>query len=65
MNGFRWLHNWDEYAKATGNQILIVTIPSLENEDLNDFTVKLFDLNKPGTKRKRYRSINLMRLKRT
>jgi uncharacterized protein len=42
----------DEYAKQTGNQILVVTIPSLEEEDLVDFTEQLFTLNKPGQKGK-------------
>jgi uncharacterized protein len=42
----------DEYAKATGNQILAVTIPSLGDEELVDFTEKLFTLNKPGQKGK-------------
>ncbi|HEX3044960.1 MAG TPA: TPM domain-containing protein, partial [Bacillota bacterium] len=41
-----------DYADATGNQILVVTIPSLEGEDLIDFTEQLFTLNKPGQKGK-------------
>lgn len=43
------------YAENTGNQILLVTIPGLEVEDprlveeeLVDYTEKLFELNKPG-----------------
>lgn len=43
------------YAKNTSNQILVVTIPGLEVEDprlvdeeLVDYTEKLFELNKPG-----------------
>jgi uncharacterized protein len=40
----------DEYAKTTSNQILVVTIPSLDNEELVNFTEKIFELNKPGQK---------------
>jgi uncharacterized protein len=53
----------DEYAKTTSNQILVVTIPSLENDDLNGFTEKLFELNKPGQKGKDNGSILLVALK--
>jgi uncharacterized protein len=42
----------DDYAKQTGNQILVVAIPSLEGEDYTDFTESLFKLNKPGQKGK-------------
>lgn len=41
-----------EYAKQTSNQILVVTIPSLEEELLEDFTLRLAELNKPGQKGK-------------
>ncbi len=41
-----------DYAKQTGNQLLVVTIPGLEEEDLIDFTENLFALNKPGQKGK-------------
>ena len=37
-----------QYDKATSNQILVVVVPSLEGEDLVDFTEGLFELNKPG-----------------
>lgn len=47
------------YAEKTSNQILVVTIPSLEGEDprlvdeeLIDYTERLFELNKPGVKGK-------------
>lgn len=39
-----------QYAEKTGNQFLVITVPSLENGDLVDFTEKLFALNKPGQK---------------
>lgn len=39
-----------QYAQKTGNQILVVTVPSLEGEELVDFTERLFELNKPGVK---------------
>lgn len=38
----------DGYAENTGNQILVVAIPSLEGEELADYTERLFELNKPG-----------------
>ena len=41
-----------DYATKTSNQIMVVTIPSLEQEDLTDFTERLFALNKPGQKDK-------------
>jgi uncharacterized protein len=41
-----------EYAKQTTNQILVVTIPSLEEESLEDFALRLAELNKPGQKGK-------------
>lgn len=53
----------DEYAKQTGNQVLVVTIPSLEDEELVDFTEKLFELNKPGQKGKDNGLIFLVALK--
>lgn len=40
------------YGEKTGNQILVVTIPSLPEEELINFTESLFDLNKPGVKGK-------------
>ena len=42
----------DQYHQATGNQLLVVTIPSLEGADLTGFTEELFTLNKPGEKGK-------------
>ncbi len=42
----------DEYAKQTSNQIVVITIPSLEQEELVDFTERLFELNRPGQKGK-------------
>lgn len=49
-----------QYDKATGNQILVVVVPSLEGEDLVDFTERLFDMNKPGVKGKDNGSILLV-----
>ncbi len=40
------------YAEATGNQILVVLVPSLAGEELVDYTERLFELNKPGVKGK-------------
>jgi uncharacterized protein len=40
------------YAEATGNQILVVVLPSLEGEELVDFTERLFELNQPGAQGK-------------
>jgi uncharacterized protein len=53
----------DEYAKTTSNQILVVTIPSLESEELVNFTEKLFELNKPGQRGKDNGLIFLVALK--
>lgn len=39
-----------EYAQKTTNQIVVVTVPSLEGEDEAGFAEKLFQLNKPGEK---------------
>ncbi|NLY75380.1 MAG: TPM domain-containing protein [Firmicutes bacterium] len=39
-----------QYAQKTENQILVVIVPSLEEEELTDFTERLFELNKPGVK---------------
>ncbi len=36
------------FAKQTSNQLLIVTLKSLEDQDVVDFTEQLFKLNKPG-----------------
>lgn len=41
-----------QYSQKTDNQILVVTVPSLEEEELVDFTERLFELNKPGVKAK-------------
>lgn len=41
-----------EYHRQTGNQLLVVTIPSLEGEDVTDFTQRMFEANKPGQKGK-------------
>lgn len=40
------------YAEATGNQLLVVVLRSLEGEELVDFTERLFELNRPGVKGK-------------
>ncbi len=53
----------DKYATDTGNQLLVVTIPSLEDEELVSFTEKLFELNKPGQKGKDNGAIFLVALK--
>ncbi len=45
----RQLYN---YAQATGNQLLVVTVPSLEGEDITDFTQRMFEENQPGQKGK-------------
>ena len=42
----------EDYNRQTGNQILVVAIPSLEEEPLEDFTLRLAELNKPGQKGK-------------
>lgn len=41
-----------EYGDATGNQLLVVTLPGLEGEDLTDFTQALFQKNQPGERGK-------------
>ena len=53
----------DQYARTTGNQVLVVTVPSLENEELVAFTEQLFTLNKPGQKGKDNGLIFLVALK--
>ena len=52
-----------DYAKQTGNQILVVIIPGLEDEDLVDYTEQLFKLNQPGQKGKDNGIILLVALK--
>lgn len=42
----------EEYNRQTTNQILVVTIPGLEGEILEDFALRLAELNKPGEKGK-------------
>jgi uncharacterized protein len=42
----------DQYARETGNQILVVTLPTLENREVTEFTEELFKLNQPGQKGK-------------
>jgi uncharacterized protein len=42
----------DQYARDTGNQLLVVTVPSLENRETAEFTEALFKLNQPGQKGK-------------
>jgi uncharacterized protein len=42
----------DDYARKTGNQLLIVTVPSLEGDELTGYAEKLFELNQPGEKGK-------------
>lgn len=37
-----------KYSQDTGNQLLVITIPSLEGEELVSFTEALFEVNKPG-----------------
>ncbi len=41
-----------QYQAATTNQIVIVTVPSLEDRELVEFSESLFQLNKPGVKGK-------------
>jgi uncharacterized protein len=41
-----------KYDQATGNQILVVTVPSLEDRETVEFTEALFELNQPGQKGK-------------
>ncbi len=41
-----------KYDQATGNQILVVTVPSLEDREAVEFTEALFELNQPGQKGK-------------
>ena len=41
-----------KYGDDTGNQLLVVTLPSLEGEDLTDFTEALFQKNQPGERGK-------------
>jgi uncharacterized protein len=38
----------EKYNQDTGNQLLVVTIPSLDDQELVSFTEDLFNLNKPG-----------------
>jgi uncharacterized protein len=38
----------DQYARDTGNQILVITVPTLENREVVEFTEELFALNRPG-----------------
>lgn len=40
------------YGDNTGNQLLVVTVPSLEGEDLTDFAEALFQKNQPGERGK-------------
>jgi uncharacterized protein len=42
----------DQYARDTGNQILVITVPTLENREAVEFTEELFALNRPGQKGK-------------
>ena len=41
-----------QYAGATGNQLLVITVPSLEERELVEFTEALFERNQPGEKGK-------------
>jgi uncharacterized protein len=41
-----------DYARKTGNQLLIVTVPGLEGEAITDYAERLFELNRPGEKGK-------------
>jgi uncharacterized protein len=41
-----------KYDQDTGNQILVVTVPTLEDRETVEFTEALFELNKPGQKGK-------------
>ncbi|HYH04723.1 MAG TPA: TPM domain-containing protein [Bacillota bacterium] len=41
-----------QYAGATGNQLLVITVPSLEERELVEYTEALFKLNQPGQKGK-------------
>jgi len=51
------------YATQTGNQLLVVTLPNLEGEELVDFSERLFALNQPGEKGKDNGLIFLVALK--
>jgi uncharacterized protein len=42
----------DQYARDTGNQLLVITLPTLENREIVEFTEALFKLNQPGQKGK-------------
>jgi uncharacterized protein len=42
----------DQYARDTGNQLLVITLPTLENREAVEFTEELFKLNQPGQKGK-------------
>lgn len=37
-----------KYSQDTGNQLLVITIPTLDDQELVSFTEALFELNKPG-----------------
>jgi uncharacterized protein len=41
-----------QYARDTGNQLLVITLPTLENREIVEFTEALFKLNQPGQKGK-------------
>jgi uncharacterized protein len=41
-----------DYAQKTGNQLLVVTVPALEGEELTDYAERLFERNHPGEKGK-------------
>jgi uncharacterized protein len=41
-----------DYARKTGNQLLVVTVPGLEGEAITDYAERLFELNRPGEKGK-------------
>lgn len=40
------------YAGATGNQLLVITVPGLEGRELVEYTEALFERNQPGEKGK-------------
>jgi uncharacterized protein len=41
-----------QYAQATGNQILVVTIPTLGGEEIQDYAIRLAEKVQPGEEKK-------------
>ncbi len=42
----------EAHAQATGNQIVVLTVPSLEGENIDEYAVRVFEDWKPGRKGK-------------